>query len=304
MDNKNNTSSSYTKYHKAYNETKQTRKFTMELSHIEHYSLHEYAKFKKMPIKALLLQALEKIMFNDIDFISFLVQAGNLSKSMTELYQTERKRLNDRQKAREEQARKEELERLKDEEVKRHEAEKLKLEELENNGTEGVKEIKKAEQQEEIRIKEMQGARAKEIQVKILNLKSRTKVSEEIEIPVTAEKNEHKNPPVKNHRMKFLSGITPAEPKKVIKPEKIIATKVKPVKVPEQMSILEEVAKATEKEKVKPEQGKQPNNKLKNSKQGKPDDKQEFGPGSKGVSKNVTRKPAKTGEKVKTKKRG
>lgn len=264
--------SSYTKYHKIYNETKQTRKFTMELSHMEHFSLYEYSRFSNKSIKALLLQALEHCMFNDIDFISFLVQSGNLSRSMKELYEAERKRLDEKQRIRDIEAEKARLIEIQAQE-KLAEEQKIKEEE--------------AREQELVRLKEIEIAKVKEIQARILNLKARFKASKEVETPVIVKKNEDKKPPLKNHRIKFLSGIAPAKPKEVKKPEKQVTVKAQPVKEPKQMSMLEEVSKLTEKEKVKPRQSKQPDSKLKNSKQGKPDDKQEFGPGSKGVSNSV-----------------
>jgi hypothetical protein len=274
--------SSYTKYHKDYNESKSTKKFTMELNELERFGLNEYAKFKNKKLKILLLDCLEKVMFTDKDYVKSLGTAGSTVKSIKQLYEAEQKRLADEQKAKEKKVRKQELARL----------------------------------------RKIEKAKAKEKQAKALNVKAET--------PVKAKKTEDKKPPVKN-RMKFLSEIVSEKPKQTV------SIKTKPVKVPEQMSILEEVAKATEKEEAQPGKSKKPINKAKNSKQAEGKDKQEFGsgskgvsnsvkakevkkmvksakaekpdksefgPGSKGVSKSVARKPAKTGIKGKTKKGG
>ncbi len=244
---------SYTKYHKLYNESKSTKKFTMELNELERFGLNEYAKFKNKKLKELLLDCLEKAMFTDKDYVKSLGTAGSAIKSIKQLYEAEQKRLANEQKTKEKGARRQELARL----------------------------------------RKVEKARAKEIQAKILNLKSRVKASKEVEIPVTAKKTEDKKPPLKNHRMKFLTGITQAKPKEAPRFEKQVIVKTQPVKEPpKQMSILEEVEKLTEKEKVKLGQSKKPDIKLKNSKQGKSDDKLEFGPGSKGVS-NSMGKPKK-----------
>jgi len=333
----------------------------MELNHVEHFSLYEYSRFKNKSLKALLVETLEKTMFNDVDFISFLVQSGNLSKSMNELYQAEKKRLIDKQKAREEQAAKEEIERLRLEELEKEETEKLKQEQVE------IQELE--------RLKEIEEAKTKEIQAKDLNSEPEVKEENKAETPVKTKKTDKKEP-LKNHRMKFLTGITPAKPKEIVKPENPVTVKKKPVKlsvkkakktksikqnikvsspekliqpvrVPQQMSILDEVAKVTEREeaqpgkskkpvkKVKPGLIRKPDNKAKDFKQSKTSDekelipfskrlsnllkgkeiinigksakavkpdKSEFGPGSKGVSNSLARKPVKAGKKAKSKK--